>query len=375
MSKLYILNLLLYENVHNALEIIMGMQNGWTTTQISKIFRIKDRYKSRQTLINAEEKGLIPTAERASRGKISVRLWPMEQLPDIGREFGFMEAPKKQVIASIYFPKGGVLKSTLSYTLARIAALNGIKTLVIGQDVQCTITDLILPEEEYDNMEQARTNDATKGLFHHLIEGAPLGEVIRETDIPTLHIIPETSDLNLLEKKIRDKTRREFYYLDNLIPKLDDYDLIIFDNGPNWNMLVENCLTACNNVISPVGCDWNSFKAVERNLSMLEEYRDAVKTSWHNYFLVPTLLETNKLSQQIYGAYLTNFAGQVIEHPIRRTIKGQEALVMGGSIFEYDPSSPLANDYYDLVKKMWSQMAGEATQPLETSSINNKISA
>jgi len=334
----------------------MVKQNGWTTTEISKLFRISERYKSRQTLLNAEEKGTIPKAERSNRGKISIRHWPLEQLPAIGREFGFLAAPSKQIIASIYFPKGGILKSTLSYTISRIAALNGIKTLVIGQDVQCSITDLLLPEQEFDNIEQAKSNDTIKGLYHFLIEKVPLSEIIKKTDIPTLDIIPETSDLNLLEKKIRDTTRRESCYIDKLLPFLKDYELIIFDNGPNWNMLVENCLTACNNVISPVGCDWNSFKAVERNLSMLDEYRDAVKTNWNNYFLVPTLLETNKLSQQIYGAYLTNYAGQVIEHPIRRTIKGQESLVMGGSIFEYDPSSTLANDYYALIQKMWVKM-------------------
>lgn len=344
----------------------MSDKNGWTTTEITKLFKINERFKSRQTLINAEERGDIPQAMRVTRGKVSVRRWSTEQLPAIGRVFGFLKPPEQQIVAAVYFPKGGILKSTLSYTLARIAALNGIKTLVIGQDVQCSITDLLVPEQYFENIDQAAKNDTIKGLYHFLIEKASLSDVIKKTDIPTLDIIPETSDLNMLEKKIRDQTRREFFYKDKLLPYIKDYELVIFDNGPNWNMLVENCLTAANNLVSPVGCDWNSYKAVARNLSMLDDYKDAVQTKWHNSFLVPTLLETNKLSQQIYGAYLNNYEGQVIERPIRRTIKGQEALVLERSIFEHDPSSPLATDYYELVKILWEKMLAQLPKSTKT---------
>src|SRR5689334_18493784 len=103
---------------------------GWTTTDIDRLFRIPERIKSRKTLVNAEERGEIPTASRVLRGKIPVRQWSVAQLPAIGERFGFLNKPSSQKVICVYTPKGGVLKTSFAYNLARVLALNGIKTLI-----------------------------------------------------------------------------------------------------------------------------------------------------------------------------------------------------------------------------------------------------
>jgi hypothetical protein len=47
----------------------------YSSTEVQKIFRVEQRYKSPVTLLNAEERGEIPKAERVQRGKIGVRQW------------------------------------------------------------------------------------------------------------------------------------------------------------------------------------------------------------------------------------------------------------------------------------------------------------
>jgi chromosome partitioning protein len=110
------------------------MEKGWTTSDVDKLFKISDRVKSPKTLVNAEERGEIPTASRVLRGKIPVRQWALPQLPAIGERFGFLSKPISQKVICIYTPKGGVLKTSLCYNMARMLALNGIKTLIAGQD-------------------------------------------------------------------------------------------------------------------------------------------------------------------------------------------------------------------------------------------------
>ena len=127
----------------------------WTSSDIQKLFRLDERIKSRQTLFNAEERGEIPTASRAARGKQQVRHWNSEQLPEIGLKFGFLAKPKEQQVLCVYTAKGGVLKTTLAYSLARILAINGIKTLIIGLDIQCSITDIALPPKEISSLEES----------------------------------------------------------------------------------------------------------------------------------------------------------------------------------------------------------------------------
>lgn len=332
-------------------------KNFWTGSDIHKLFRLNTKVKSRQTLFNSEERGEIPKAERIARGNYLVRQWREDQLPDIGLKYGFLQRPKKQHVLCVYTAKGGVLKTTLSYSLARLFAINGIKTLVVGLDIQCSITELALPQKEVESLEDAK--DRSIGLYHYLFEKAPLSEIIRHTSLPTLQVIPETPDLNVLEKKLRIEARREYALKDRLISQLGSYDVIIFDNGPSWNQLIENALVAADTIISPIGCDLGSYQALQTNLGTLKEFQEVMKLDWKNFLMVPTLLEKTKLSQQIYGAYLNQYGNQVLPCPVRRGVKGQEALVLRQSAMEYDPTSPLAQDYFDLAQEVWKRVLRE----------------
>jgi chromosome partitioning protein len=327
----------------------------WSSSDIHKLYRLDQRVKSRQTLLNAEERGEIPKAQRIARGSTMVRQWTLDQLPEIGSKYGFLHKPSKQKVICIYTAKGGILKTTLSYNIARMLALNGIKTLIIGLDIQCSITDITLPQKPVESLEQSISRPLS--LYHFLYEKIPLKSIIQDTTLPTLKIIPEAPDLNMLEKKLRLEPRRE-YLLDGLVKQLPEFDVIIFDNSPSWNQLIENALTAASVVISPIGCDIGTYQALQTNLDALEGFRNAmINLSWESPLLIPTLLEKSKLSQQIYGAYLNNYGDSLIPNPIRRGVKGQEAILLGKSVIEHDPSSPLAQDYYELMQALWERIS------------------
>ena len=326
----------------------------WTSSDIHKLFRLGERVKSRQTLLNAEERGEIPKAERIPRGSIQVRQWRLEQLPEIGERYGFLKKPKNQSVICIYTPKGGVLKTTFAYNLGRILALNGIKTIFIGLDIQCSLTDYAIPIKKLESLEESVAQNL--GLYHFLFEKVPLSEIIKKTTLPTLDVIPEAPDLNILEKKLRLENRREYLFRDRLIKHLNKYDVIIFDNGPSWNQLIENGLTAAKTIITPIGCDIETYQALKTNLGIVTEFQEAMNLEWDNFYLIPTLLEKTKLSQQIYGAYLNNYGNKVIPIPIRRSVVGQESRVLKHSAIEHDPTSPLAQDYFELIQDLWSKI-------------------
>lgn len=330
----------------------------WTVTDVQKLFRIGNKIKSRQTLLNAEERGEIPRASRVSRGRIQVRKWNISQLPAIGIKYGFLKTPPSQQIVCIYTTKGGVLKTTTAYALARALALNGIKTCIIGCDIQCSITDLLLQREEAESIEEYTFFN--NGLYQFLYEKAPLKDVILHTELPTLDLIPESPQLSILEKKLRDEKRREYVFNDKLIPKLKEYDVIIFDNGPSWNQLIENALTCSNNILSPIGCDIGTFQALRTNLDAIFEFQETMGLKWDTFLQLPTLLEKTKLSQQIYGTYLSQLSENVIATPIRRAVKGQEAMVLKRSAIEHDPTSSLAQDYYEFLQQYWNKLIVKA---------------
>lgn len=329
--------------------------NGWTTTDIDRLFKVSERVKSPKTLVNAEERGEIPVATRVLRGKIPVRQWTISQLPAIGERFGFLNKPNKQKVICVYAPKGGVLKTSFAYNFARILALNGIKTLIIGLDFQCSITNYTIEKASAGSIDQIQTK--MRGLYHYFNESIrDINSIILNTSLPTLDILPEVPEIFSLEKKLRLETRREYVFVERFMSQLTDYQVVIFDNSPNWNQLVENSLTASNIVISPMGCEPESYEALKTNFEIIFEFQRALKLNWEHFVQVPTLLEKTNISQQIYAAYLNLYGNRVVPFPIRRSVIGQDARVLKHSVIEQDPASPLAQDYYDSIKNIWERI-------------------
>lgn len=331
------------------------MEKQWTSAEIHKLFKLHEKVKSRQTLFNAEERNEIPSAKRVSRGKQQVRQWNTSQLPAIGAKYGFLSAPKRQQVFCVSTGKGGVLKTTCAGNLARVFALNSIKVLVCGLDIQKSITKILIPEQKkIESLDDI--GEPPLGIYHILYNSAPLDEVVLKTDLPTLDVIPETTELNNLEKKLRHETRKEYIFKDKLLPLFKDYDVIIFDNSPNWNALIENSLTASNHLLMPIGCDVGTYEALDSNLSTLHDFQKAMQIDFDTFAMLPTLLDRSKLSQQIYGAYLSKYKEDCLSTPIRRAVSGQEASVLSRSILEHEPVGNLAQDYYEFITTYWQKV-------------------
>ncbi|WP_419421637.1 ParA family protein (plasmid) [Legionella sp. D16C41] len=327
----------------------------WTNSDIRKLFKMDNRFKSIQTLYNAEDRKEIPVAKREARGKVSTRLWNLSQLPDIGRRFGFLKPPSEQKILCTYMQKGGVYKTTTSYNRARTLALNGIKVLLIGLDPECSITDIIIPQQELNRLDDFEQG---KGLFHHFVEKVPLAEIIRPTSLKTLDFIPETHELVKLNKWIGYEKRREYIFQDKLIPHLSNYDVIIFDNSPTWNHLVENSILVSSTIIMPLGCSLLAYNASATNMQNIWDFQEVMHLTEQQLIMFSTGLERSSLSQQINATYLSRYVDYMISTPIRKSVKWEEALMAKQTILEYALGLPQAEEYYYLISEEWARING-----------------
>ena len=338
----------------------------WMPNDIIKLFRTT---KTKTRLFRDEEKNIIPKAHRIERGKSNVRAWDTKDLPEIGKHYGFLSPPSQTKIISIYTPKGGVLKSTFAFNLARMLAINYIKVLVIGLDVQCTITHNLCTAEENEISSLDQINEKL-GLYEIIINSKnDINKIILSTDLPTLHYIPESSNLNFLEQRIRDEHKREFTLTRLIEPIKNNYDVIIFDNSPNWNFLIQNSLVAATDVISPIACDIETFRSLTQNINMIDEFKAKMDLNWSNFILIPTKVARTKLSTQIEAEYRRSFADFITAGSIRDAVVGQESSLEQLSVIECVPKSPLAEDYYEIVTDIWKRINKE---PEKSNLIVNK---
>ncbi|ETO01260.1 chromosome partitioning protein ParA [Reticulomyxa filosa] len=321
-----------------------------------KLFDIKI---TKTTLYNHEATGEIPSAQRLKVGKQSIRGWRQVDLPFLGEKYGFLDKSlqKKKKIISIYTPKGGVLKSTLAMNFSRILALHNIKTLVIGLDIQGTITEMFnqapdINEENIDILDKDEKKDLYL-LSHNQVQ---FSEIVNSTDIPTLFYIPETPNLVFLEQRIREQSKREFFFERLLKSYIECFDVIIFDNAPNWNYICQNSLSLATDVLSPISCEVNTYYSLAQNVRIIEEYKSNMNLKWDNFILIPTKVNNTVLCKEIETRYRNDLRGKISTSSIRSATIGEQGSLAKLSAIEISPTSNLALDYKELFKEIWKKL-------------------
>ncbi len=320
-----------------------------TTFPANQVMRAFQISTTKQTLFNNEERGEIPQAQRMQRGKTSCRAWELNQLPLIGERMGFLRKPETPKVISVFSLKGGTSKSSLSFQLARSFALHNVRTLVIGLDAQETITQTLARARKLSAGEEPA------GIYHVLAENIELDRAIQNTDLETLHFIPETIELSVLDIWLKNQMRKEYVFKERLVEPLlssGRYDLILFDCNPAWSEMVTGALGASDNLLSPLGADINSLKAAKIFVELLADFQEEMKHTFKTLRIVPTMVEPNKLSQTILARYRVQYEDLCTAASIRRAIAVQESNALGKSLMEVGNNTPVFHDFVGVLKEI-----------------------
>ena len=245
-------------------------------------------------------------------------------------------------IISFANQKGGVGKTTTCVNLSAYLAVMGQKVLIIDLDPQGNATSGVGVEK--------RKNLKT---IYDLIDGeSPIDEVIVETRIDGLDIIPSTVDLAAAEISLVSMSNRE-KILKNILENIkNSYDFIMIDCQPSLGLLTVNALTSSDSVLIPMQCEFypldgltqlmNTIRLVKLHLNPNLDVEGVVRTMKDNRSNL-----INQVSQEIIKV----FKSKVFETYIPRNIRLAEAPSHGLPIVLYDPSSKGAEAYLSLAEE------------------------
>lgn len=278
---------------------------------------------------------------------------------EIGAGYGFLKKPEGPVAASVFVTKGGVLKTSLTLNLARMAALHSLRVCVVGLDMQGDITQALgnLGPDENESLEEAlRTLNSMQGLSELFLGQVRLDNIVLPTELKNLFYIPETPELVALDQSLLTRNRREYWLKENVVdPLKEDFDLILLDCSPNWNRLINNALVATDVLISPVECKINNFRNLKTFRALISEFRHDMRLDFKNIF-VPTKFVTNRrLSREIRQWYQENL-DNCLKHSLRESVQGEEATALRLSIAEHAPSSVPAAELRLLLAELGSHL-------------------
>ncbi|MGH2820964.1 MAG: ParA family protein, partial [Actinomycetota bacterium] len=183
-----------------------------------------------------------------------------------------------------------------------------------------------------------------------LVRRLPLDKVVitRETDL-----VPANIDLAGAEAILLAKTGREYALQRAIRDASRIYDYILIDCPPSLGILTINALTAAPEVVVPLQCEALSHRGVGQLLETIGDIRHFTNPELRLLGLVPTMYDgRSRHAREVLEDVGSRYGVDVLEPPVRKSIRFAEAAQAGRSILSFAPGHPGSEAYRALALRI-----------------------
>lgn len=243
----------------------------------------------------------------------------------------------KPTIVSIINHKGGVAKTTSVVNLAAGLAMLGKKVLTVDLDTQMNLTHSLigdLPEHEL-SISEAILNDKIDIM-----------QVIKETSIDGVHILPSGESMVDLDLKLQAAFGRESLLKRTLSSKnLDVYDFILLDNQPHLGLTTVNSLVASHHYLVPISAEYLPLVGLRNLIRTIEQIMPLNPGIGKLGYLLTMVDRREGISTDVESILRNNFPDDVFKTVIRINTKLKACPQKRQTIFQVE--SPKGKGYMD----------------------------
>src|SRR5207248_9846400 len=214
-------------------------------------------------------------------------------------------------IVALANQKGGVGKTTTAINLGASVAACERKVLIVDLDPQANATSGV-----------GFSKNEEQSMYPVLVDSAPIRDIIRATELPTLSLAPSSVDLVGAEIELREAIGREFHLRKALDAIRGEYDYILIDSPPSLGLLTINALTAADSVLVPMQCEYFALEGVSQLLGTIERVRQAVNPGLEIEGIALTMYdERMNLCRQVAEEVRKHFQEKVYQTVIPRNVR------------------------------------------------------
>jgi chromosome partitioning protein len=261
-------------------------------------------------------------------------------------------------VIAVVNQKGGVGKSTTAVNLGAAIAEMGKTVLVMDLDPQGNASTGL----GIDPGNRAITT-------YQVLTGEVLPrEAVAETPVAGLWAIPSTIDLAGAEIELVSQFSRETRLRRSIEELAGSFDFIFLDCPPSLGLLTVNALTAADELIVPIQCEYYALEGLGQLLRNVRLVQQNLNQRLILSGIVLTMFDPRtRLSEQVVEEVRRYFGKRVYDAVIPRTVRLSEAPGFGVPVTQYAPRSKGAAAYRTLAKEVVARpVSGEPLPTEET---------
>src|SRR5580765_667737 len=239
--------------------------------------------------------------------------------------------------------KGGVGKTTTTINVGACLAELGQRTLIIDLDPQGNASSGLGIEN--------RGLEAS--MYDVLMHDVPLENCIEPTDVKRLFVAPANLNLAGAEIELVPAFSRETRLRRAITGLIDDYDYVLIDCPPSLGLLTVNGLSAADEVLVPIQCEYYALEGVGQLLRNVDLVRRSLNPGLEvSTFILVMYDARTKLADQVVQEVRGHFGDKVCRTIVPRTVRLSEAPSFGQPIITFDSTSRGAAAYRSVAKEV-----------------------